>query len=132
MHHLGITPVANFTKAVFDHIDKIDSTVFDELVSSRLACASCPVACSKGMRGLKGDEIEGPEYETAALFGPNCEVDDPQVIIKANAICNQAGLDTISSGTIIGMVLNAADTGRIPWSKLGLSPDQDRGSIPRG
>jgi aldehyde:ferredoxin oxidoreductase len=129
MHHLGITPVANFTRAVFDPIDKIDSTVFDDLVSSRLACASCPVACSKGTRGKMGDEIEGPEYETAALFGPNCEVEDPQIIIRANAICNQVGLDTISAGTIIGMVLNAADIGRISWTELGLSPKQDRGSM---
>ena len=122
MHILGITPVANFTRSVFQKIDRIDSTVFSELVSERLACANCPMACSKGTRWKEGGEIEGPEYETAALFGPNCLIDDPQILIQANLICNKMGMDTISAGTLIGMILGAVDKGRISWVDLGLSP----------
>ncbi|MBU0703533.1 MAG: aldehyde ferredoxin oxidoreductase, partial [Chloroflexi bacterium] len=59
MHTLGITPVANFTRAVFEGIDRINSPVFDALVSARLACANCPVACSKGTRWRGGGAIEG-------------------------------------------------------------------------
>lgn len=122
MHTLGISPVANFTRSVYKDIDHINSIVFGELVSQRLACANCPMACSKGTRWKEGGEIEGPEYETAALFGPNCLIDDPQVIIQANLICNQMGMDTISAGTLAGMILGAVDAGRIAWTDLGFDP----------
>jgi aldehyde:ferredoxin oxidoreductase len=132
MHTLGIAPVANFTRSVFEGIDHIDSAVFGKLVEARLACANCPMACSKGTR-LRGggfqDAVEGPEYETAALFGTNCLVDDPQAIIHANLICNTAGIDTISAGTLVGMLLGAADQGRISWTELGLSPAMERGRM---
>jgi aldehyde:ferredoxin oxidoreductase len=132
MHALGITPVANFRRSVFAGIEQIDSVVFGQLVSARLACATCPMACSKGTRlqsGQAQDAVEGPEYETAALFGANCLVDEPQAIIHANLICNQAGMDTISAGTLLGMVLSAADEGRLPWAELGLAPAMSRGEM---
>jgi aldehyde:ferredoxin oxidoreductase len=131
-HTLGIVPVANFTRGVFEGIDRISSIVFGDLVEARLACAVCPLACSKGTRLRANgdlDGIEGPEYETAALFGPNCRVDDPQAIIHANLICNQAGMDTISAGVVVGMVLGAADEGLIPWSELELSPSMNGGDM---
>ena len=130
LHALGIVPVANFTRGVFAGMERIGAASFGALVEARLACANCPVACSKGTRwqaGTERDAIEGPEYETAALFGANCLVDDPQAIIHANLICNEAGMDTISAATLVGMVLGAADEGLISWSDLGLAPDAPRG-----
>ncbi len=130
LHTLGIVPVANFTRSVFADMEHVGTAVFGALVEARLACANCPVACSKGTRwqgGTEQDAIEGPEYETAALFGANCLVDDPQAIIHANLICNEAGMDTISAATLVGMVLGAADEGLISWGDLGLAPDLPRG-----
>ncbi|MDY6875495.1 MAG: aldehyde ferredoxin oxidoreductase family protein [Chloroflexota bacterium] len=132
LHTLGIVPVANFTRGVFEGVERINSLVFDELVETRLACANCPMACSKGTRLQTGGDqgaIEGPEYETAALFGANCLVDDPQAIIHANLLCNEAGMDTISAGVVVGMVLGAADEGLIPWDEIGLSPSMPRGDM---
>jgi aldehyde:ferredoxin oxidoreductase len=130
LHTLGIVPVANFTRSVFAGLEHIGAASFGALVEARLACANCPVACSKGTRwqgGTEHDAIEGPEYETAALFGANCLVDDPQAIIHANLICNEAGMDTISAATLVGMVLGAADEGLISWGDLGFAPDLSRG-----
>lgn len=123
MHTLGIAPVDNFSRSVFAGIDHITSPVYDKLVNRRLACAGCPMACSKGTQlrgGRDQDAVEGPEYETAALFGPNCLIHDPQAIIRANVLCNQAGMDTISAGTLIGMLLQAAGEGLISWETLEL------------
>ncbi|MDY7078780.1 MAG: aldehyde ferredoxin oxidoreductase family protein [Chloroflexota bacterium] len=132
LHTLGIVPVANFTRGMFKGVDRINSLVFDELVEDRLACANCPMACSKGTRlqaGRGQGAIEGPEYETAALFGANCLVDDPQAIIHANLLCNEAGMDTISAGVVVGMVLGAADEGLISWDALGLFPTMSRSDM---
>ena len=50
-------------------------------------------------------EVDGPEYETTAAFGPMCGVLDFEPIIKANHICNLDGVDTISSGVSISFLI---------------------------
>jgi aldehyde:ferredoxin oxidoreductase len=131
MYTLGIAPVANFTRSAFEGLEEIDSVVSGRLVTARLACANCAMACSKGTR-LQGsqeqDAVEGPKYETAALFGGNCLVDDPQAIIHANLICNLAGMDTISAGALVVMLLDAADGDWVTWADLGLNPAMDCGA----
>jgi aldehyde:ferredoxin oxidoreductase len=52
-----------------------------------------------------------PEYETAAVFGPNCANSHTEAIIMVNDICNRAGLDTISTGTIIGFAIELYENG---------------------
>lgn len=42
---------------------------------------------------------EGPEYETAWSFGPDCGVDDLDAVTKAHYLCNEYGMDAISMGT---------------------------------
>ena len=36
----------------------------------------------------------GYEYETGALLGSNCLIDDMEAISKANEMCNRYGIDT--------------------------------------
>lgn len=128
----GIVPVANFTRSVFEDLDAVNAAVFHGLVEARLACVTCPVACSKGTR-LKGPgregSVEGPEYETASMLGVNCLVRDPQAVVHANVICNEAGIDTISAGATVGMVLAAADAERLSWERLDLDPGMERGEM---
>ena len=58
------------------------------------------------------------EYESLFAFGPLCGIDDPDIVIQAAGLCDQLGIDTISTGGTIAWamesfeqsVLNAADT----------------------
>lgn len=43
-------------------------------------------------------EVDGPEYETVAAFGPLCMNFDIDFIVMANHLCNAHGIDTISTG----------------------------------
>ena len=52
-----------------------------------------------------------PEYETTAAFGANCANSNTESISMANDICNRAGLDTISAGTIIGFAIELYENG---------------------
>ena len=52
-----------------------------------------------------------PEYETDAAFGPNCANSNTESISMANDICNRAGLDTISGGTVIGFAIELYENG---------------------
>jgi aldehyde:ferredoxin oxidoreductase len=84
-------------------------------------CWHCPVACGGKMSQKSGkfalelnDGIgHKPEYETLAMFGSNLLNDDLASIIKANEICNNLGLDTISTGATIGYAIECYENGLI-------------------
>ncbi len=62
----------------------------------------------------KGTEIDGPEYETICTFGGLCDVGDIREVIKMNDLCDRLGVDTISTGNILGLLMDATEKGRIP------------------
>jgi len=63
------------------------------------------------VEGKKGD---GPEYETAVMTGPNCDIYDMSAITKAHYRCNELGLDTISFGGTLACAMELSEKGFIP------------------
>jgi aldehyde:ferredoxin oxidoreductase len=61
----------------------------------------------------RGAELEGPEYETLGMFGSNQLIDDLPAVIQANILCDKLGLDTISTGNVIGFIMECFDRGLI-------------------
>ncbi len=57
--------------------------------------------------------VAQPEYETLAMLGSNLEILDAESIIDANHLCNILGLDTISSGNVIGFTAEMLKEGLI-------------------
>jgi len=55
----------------------------------------------------------GPEYETLCLFGTSCLIDDLPAVVKANDMCNRYGIDTISAGGIVGLLMECCERGWI-------------------
>ena len=100
----GLLPVNNFTEGIVESVASIDEFAMEALVKKRLSCGECPIACSKGYNRGKF-AMEGPEYETIALLGPNIGVLDLNEIAEFNYYCNQFGLDTMSTGALIGALL---------------------------
>jgi len=124
MYAVGAVPIRNFTAGEAIGMSDLALEEFEGRVVMRFACAMCPVSCSKGYR-LSGDRfpgegIEGPEYETVSMLGPNCGLYDPEAIAQANYLCNQLGMDTISAGATIGMILQALDDGLLSLKQLEL------------
>ena len=66
-----------------------------------------------GVRRLNDGVGHKPEYETLAMFGSNLLNDDLASIIKANEICNNLGIDTISVGSVIGFAIECYENGLI-------------------
>ena len=76
----------------------------------RYACYRCPIGCGGIMKAGEGEYqyaagSHKPEYETLAVFGPNCANDNLESVIVANDICNRYGLDTISAGSCIAFTI---------------------------
>jgi aldehyde:ferredoxin oxidoreductase len=88
-------------------------------------CQRCSVACGKTFEVKAGEyagtEWKMPEYETIYAFGPMCGNLDPASIIKAEELCDQYGLDTISMGVSIGFVLECLELGLLSEQEVGLA-----------
>ncbi|MBC8471898.1 MAG: aldehyde ferredoxin oxidoreductase, partial [Planctomycetes bacterium] len=101
INHSGIYPTNNFQESYFETADKTSGeTLAEKYLIRNVACFHCPIACG---RYSKVDDVEGegPEFETVWAYGASCGVDDLPAIIKANKLCNEYGLDTISAGATI-------------------------------
>lgn len=112
----GTLPTRNWQENTFNHAAKIDGHAFEKYIVRPRACFACPIGCSRDSKvKQKGSEIitEGPEYETMYAFGSHCEIRDPGVIIAADKLCDDYGMDTISCGSVIGFAMECFDKGLI-------------------
>ena len=109
----GVFPVRNYKSGIFDDVRKIAGETLKEYLVKKEPCRGCPIACGRIMK-YKDVETQGPEYESLWALGPNCGISDLETIFKANSLCNQQGLDTISTGNIIGWFMECSEKGIIP------------------
>ncbi len=101
VNDFGGWPTANHQQRYFDRADKLyGERIFEDYVTRSTTCPHCPVRCRKHVI-IDGVEVEAPEYESLWAFGPENVVDDYPTIVKANELCNDYGLDTISAGNAI-------------------------------
>ncbi len=115
---MGNFPVKNWREGRWAGAKKISgATMHDTILSGRRACMHCPIACGRHIKVTEGPyapmDCEGPEYETIGTLGGLCLVDDLVAIAKANQLCNQYGLDTISAGGVIAFAMEAYEKGII-------------------
>ena len=108
----GILPTHNFKDTHFEDAGKINGDVMElEYKIGDTACFGCPMACGN-VNLVKdgkyaGTVIEGPEYETAAMFGSNVGISDFSAILRANYLCDEYGIDTITAGSLISVMIEA-------------------------
>lgn len=117
INELGCYPTRNFQTAVFQGIETISSVYMKENYFVRnIACYRCPVGCGKVCEvkegPFKGAQSD-PEYETIGAFGGQCGVSDFGAIIAANQICDEQGIDTMATGTLIAFAMECFERGLI-------------------
>jgi aldehyde:ferredoxin oxidoreductase len=106
----GVLPTRNFQEGVFEGANNINSPALKEIRRNKKACFSCGIACGNYVK--EGDaEVEGPEYETIALCGSNIGNADRKKLVRLNALCDDLGLDTISTGGVIAFMMEATEKG---------------------
>lgn len=124
-HPAGMLPTRNFSTGQFERgIGTIDKDGVANATTSDRACYGCPICCCSKFvevnEGLyKGTKLEGPEYETIGLLGSNLDVDYLPSIIKANYLCDDLGMDTISAGNVIGFVMECMQKGLLTEKETG-------------
>jgi len=110
-HYRGEVPVKYWTKKDWpERVEKLGgSTYTNTILVKPVACVPCPLSCHRYIKIEKPDKFKiegmGPEYETLCMLGTSCLIDDLPAVAKANDMCNRYGIDTISAGGIIGLLM---------------------------
>jgi aldehyde:ferredoxin oxidoreductase len=109
-HEIGVYPVKNFKKGVFKEINgKLTPEKVEELFVKDVHCHRCLIHCGSILHvkegDYAGDPVEGPEYETFYSFGGELLNSDLGMVIEANRICDDYGVDTMTAGCCIGFAM---------------------------
>jgi len=103
-------PSYYFAERSFEGVEGISGDRVEEKKYKKGTCSSCAFACKLPTRDEEtGVETEGPEFETVMAFGSNAGVDDVVDVMRANELCDELGMDTISCGDVVSMFLESED-----------------------
>ena len=124
VHVRGGYPTLNWQQGVFEGIDDVNAqAIMDTVFVEGTHCFACPITCGRGTEikegKWKGDKGEGPEYESTNTLGSMCGVSDINAITKANYLCNEYGLDTISAGATIAFAMECFEKGILTKEQTG-------------
>ena len=111
-------PTRYWRKGTVEGFEKITvETMLEKHGTRNEVCPPCVMKCVKHnfvYEGRhKGLEVEGPEYETAYVFGGLCEIVDLAEIMWLNDLCDRWGVDSMSAGNLCALAIEASRRGLI-------------------
>ena len=116
MSLVGRFPTKNHQQGHFEFVDDISAEVLvDKYFVRRIACFACPIGCHHIVK-IKDGEYSGStnlvlEYESMNALGARVWNRDLPSIIEADRLCDDYGLDTISTGTSIAFAMELFEKG---------------------
>jgi len=125
-HLSGGLPTRNFSEGQFEAYQAISGdTLTSTLLIETDTCYACAVRCKRVVEGeWQGHQIHpvsgGPEYETLATLGSYCGIGDLAAISYANQLCNEYGMDTISTGATIAWAMECYEAGLLTEEETGM------------
>jgi len=119
INELGCMPTRNFQTA-WAPPEEVEGVVAQTLHQNyyvrNYACYRCSVACGQ-VAEVKEGEFAGatarPEYESIGLLGPSCGINSMDAVIAANEKCDDLGMDTITAGNLVAMVMELFERGLV-------------------
>ena len=103
-------PTRNFQQSTFEHAEALSGEQLNAVRRvARRSCAACTIGCEHIYAA--GDGEVRLEYETLFALGPLCGIGDRDVVLQAARLCDDLGLDTISTGATIAFAMECAEKG---------------------
>ncbi len=116
-NRLGVLPTRNFQQSTFEQAEQLSGEhLLTEAQNRVQGCAACTIRCERLFQALDG-RSQRLEYETLFALGPLCGIEDPQVVLHAAQLCDDYGLDTISTGGTIAWAMECAEKNLFPDAK---------------
>ncbi len=120
INEMGALPTQNFAKGRFENAEALSAEHMTNLAQTRpnfkmshKCMEGCMVSCSNIFTDEAGEVVVGGlEYETLALVGSNCMIDDIDMVAQINRECNDVGVDTMEIGGALALFMEA---GKLAW-----------------
>jgi len=93
----------------------------------RRGCSGCVIHCHRYTEvehgKYAGTYSGGPQLATVTRGGPNCGIGNVEAVLRYNELCNDLGLDSVSTGASIGWLMESCERGLIDADQLdGVEP----------
>ena len=112
--YLGAMPAKYYHQGTFDQVDAVSgATMTEQLLAGQSTCHACVIACGRVVRLDDDRKRKGPEYETICSFGPNLLLSNLAEITILGEMCDRYGMDTISTGNVIGLAFHLFERGAL-------------------
>ena len=119
----GLYPTRNFQTGVYEHAyEQSGEAMAAKYLIRNQPCYACPIGCGRVNKLPTIGVTEGPEYESTWALGANLGINDLASIIEANHLCDELGLDTISTGGTLATAMELYEKGFIKDEDLGEAP----------
>ena len=121
-NRLHSLPTRNFQQATFDAAESLaPETLTKTREKTQTSCRACTIGCEH-LYQLDGETSKVRlEYENLFALGPLCGVSDADMVLRASKLCDELGMDTISTGGTIAFAMECVERGLLdePWLRFG-------------
>jgi len=111
----GSIPMLNFRSGELEGWEKVSMQEYAKVTQKHVGCYACLIKCGKIRKISSGPyaglTTEGPQFESAWAFSGSIGSTDLDATLVANYLCNELGLDTISTGVTIGFAYELFEKG---------------------
>ena len=119
----GLYPTRNFQTGVFELAEEHSGEAMTaKYLIRNQPCYACPIGCGRVNKLMTVGVTEGPEYESIWALGADLGINDLASIIEANHMCDELGLDTISTGGTLAAAMELYEKGYLKDEDLGDAP----------
>ncbi|HSL62830.1 MAG TPA: aldehyde ferredoxin oxidoreductase C-terminal domain-containing protein [Desulfotignum sp.] len=120
INEMGALTTRTFAKGRIENAEALSAELMATLAQTRpnfkmshKCMDGCMVSCSNIFTDDAGEVVVGGlEYETLALVGSNCMIDDIDIVAQINRECNDVGVDTMEIGGALALFMEA---GKLAW-----------------
>jgi aldehyde:ferredoxin oxidoreductase len=114
---IGVYPVRNFRDGQLQGYRQLSPEAYKKMRIGEFGCYNCPMRCGKIHHVTSGPYAgaysEGPEYESYWAFTGPIESTNIEATVAADQLCDDMGIDTISTGNTIGFAYELYEKGII-------------------
>jgi aldehyde:ferredoxin oxidoreductase len=114
VNSMGAFPSLNATKGVMEGWENVSGEAMAKMIQERggkighMGCAQCVVHCSNEFVDKEGKYVTSSlEYETIWSMGGMTGIADLDTIARLDHLCDDIGLDTMSTGVAVGVAMDA-------------------------
>lgn len=115
MSEIGRLPTKNHQYGHFEFANDISAEAISKYIVKKKTCYQCPISCDKHIEVKDGEfagvKISSLEYETLCSLGSQVFVNYLPAIFKFNELCDELGMDSISTGVSIAFLMELYEKG---------------------